>query len=209
MDLIVETVDSGSIWQGRKRKGKDSKKPVAVEAHTLTNWKCKDKPPVPPTVTDKFVDVKNVTLLEDKPCIEDEVNLREMQDDTENEPIDLDKSVYSNLRDGMFVEIKWKKTPVGVKTLTTSEKLKKYDRRSSNFNIFTLLEEEPCMKDEETSTENPDTETVLDPVVVEAPTTENKIQTMHNSVGVEAQTLTLHRNSVEETMVKKVTLLEE
>ena len=77
------------------------------------------------------------------------------------------------------------------------------------FNIFTLLEEEPCMKDEETSTENPDTETVLDPVVVEAPTTENKIQTIHNSLDVEAQTLTLHRNSVEETMVKKVTLLEE
>ena len=191
--MIVETVDFGSIWQGRRIKGKYSKNQVDVETHTLTNWKSKNKPPVPITVTDKFVDVNIFSLLEDEPCIEDEVNLREMQDDTENEPIDLDKSVYSNLRDGMFVEIKWKKTPVGVKTLTTSEKL-----RSSNFNIFTLLEEE------EISAENPEIMTVLDPVVVEAPTTENKIQTIHNSLDVEAQTLTLHRNSVEETMVKKV-----
>ena len=145
--MIVETVDSGSIWQGRKRKGKGLKKPLDVEAHTLTNWKSKDKPPVPPTVTDKLVDVNTFSILEDEPCIEDEVNLREIQDDRENKPINLDKSVYSNLRDGMFVEIKRKKRPVGVKTLTTSEKLKKSGIRSGNFNIFTLLEEEPCMKD--------------------------------------------------------------
>ena len=50
--------------------------------------------------------------------------------------------------------------------------------RSSNFNIFTLLEEE------EISAENPEIMTVLDPVVVEAPTTENKIKTMHNSVDI-------------------------
>ena len=70
--MIVETVDSGSIWQGRKRKGKRSKKPVAVEAHTLTNWKAKDNPPVLQTVKDKFVDVNKFSILEDEPCIEDE-----------------------------------------------------------------------------------------------------------------------------------------
>ena len=78
--MIVETVDFGSIWQGRRIKGKYSKNQVDVETHTLTNWKSKNKPPVPITVTDKFVDVNIFSLLEDEPCIEDEVNLREIVD---------------------------------------------------------------------------------------------------------------------------------
>ena len=80
---LREIVDKSSsntfvVEIGRKRKGKGVQKPVAVESHTLTNWNAKNKPLVPPTGLNKFVDVNRFSLLEDEPCIEDEVNLREI-----------------------------------------------------------------------------------------------------------------------------------